>query len=301
MAHKTVIIDCDPGIDDAFALMLALNSPEALEVIAITTVGGNKPLAVTTGNALRILEFAGRTDIPVHAGAENPLIARPEKTSTFHGSDGLGNCGWPDANCVASQTHAAIAIIDAVMARPPGSISLCALAPLTNIALALTLEPRLAERLEGLWIMGGSIDPEEREARAEFNFLIDPHAAHMVLASRAPIRMFGLNATEQAPIAAGLLAALRENPATDTGVLKMLAFYAARAESIHDVCALAALIAPDAASYEKQAVSVECQDVRTAGQCRISKTGPLIEIANKLDNAAILALTKLALTSSPSA
>ena len=158
MAPRSIIIDTDPGQDDAVAIMLALAFPEAIEVIGITAVAGNVPLAKTSTNALKLLELVGRTDVPVFAGAVAPLMVPLETAEYVHGESGLNGWTFPDPVTPLQTTFGPDFIIEAVMSRPEKTVTLCPLGPLTNVALALAKEPRLAARLEEIVLMGGAKD-----------------------------------------------------------------------------------------------------------------------------------------------
>jgi uridine nucleosidase len=196
---ENIIIDCDPGIDDAMAILLALNSPE-LNVVGLTTVFGNTSVAATTRNALNLLDLAGRTDIPVARGADFPLVAARGMLGEFvHGSDGMGGIGWTKVNNPAQREdarHAAQFIVDTVMARP-GEITLVPIGPLTNIALALQLEPRIAQNVKRVVIMGGTVTkPGNVSPTAEANVHNDPHASALVFGAGWDLTMIGLDVTE---------------------------------------------------------------------------------------------------------
>ena len=196
MAAQPIILDCDPGQDDAIAILLALASPE-LEPLAITTVGGNVPLPLTERNARRILALAGRSDVPVYAGCDRPLVRPLETAEYVHGESGLDGAELPEPTLPLAAGHAIQAIIDLVMARPKGSVTLCATGPLTNVAIALRQEPRLAAQLRQIVLMGGAIDHGNVTPAAEFNIYVDPHAADIVFGCGAPTTMFGLDVTHQ--------------------------------------------------------------------------------------------------------
>lgn len=192
-----IIIDTDPGQDDALTILLALASPE-IELLGVTTVAGNVPVAQTTENALKTLDLVGRADIPVHAGADRPLL-RPGVTATHvHGKTGFEGVDLPPPSREATPGHAVDFIIRTVMENPPGTITLCTIGPLTNIALALAKEPALRERIGQIVTMScafsevGNITPT-----AEFNIYVDPHAARMVFESGIPLVVFPLDVTHQ--------------------------------------------------------------------------------------------------------
>ena len=198
---KRIILDTDPGIDDAAAILLALASPE-LSVEAITAVYGNGPVEQCASNALRILHAAGRLDIPVYRGAAKPLLRSPNEgwASQVHGADGLGNIHSPlppSRQEAAARRHAVLEIIDRVMSSP-GEITILALGRMTNVALALSLEPRLAESVGGIIVMGGALSvPGNVSPVASANLYEDPEAAAMVYSSGAPLVQVGLDVCNQ--------------------------------------------------------------------------------------------------------
>jgi purine nucleosidase len=187
---KHVIIDCDPGHDDAIALLLALGSPDELDVLAVTTVAGTVSEPKSNRNARKILEVGGRGDVPVHEGCTRPLVY--PHVPYFPDDDGLRGVALPEPVAKPAREHAVDAIIDTVRSRQPGTVTLCALGPLTNVALALAKAPEIAELLAGIALMGGAAGLGNVTPAAEFNVLTDPHAAAMVFASEARITMFGL-------------------------------------------------------------------------------------------------------------
>ena len=195
---KRIIIDTDPGIDDAAAIFLALASPE-LSVEAITAVYGNGPVEQCAGNALRILNAAGRSDIPVYQGAAKPLLRSPNDgwAGRVHGADGLGNTELPLPPVSLGQHHAVLEIIDRVMSSP-GEITILAMGRLTNVALALSVEPRLAGSVAEIIVMGGALSvPGNVSPVASANLYEDPEAAAMVYSSGAPLVQVGLDVCNQ--------------------------------------------------------------------------------------------------------
>ncbi len=195
-APRKILIDTDPGIDDAMAIFYALASPE-LDVVALTTVFGNAHTPVCTANALRLLEIAERTDIPVAHGAEVPLAQKFRGPVDFvHGADGQGDAGTTPPSTRAIDQPAAELIVEMVMAIP-GEITLVPLGPLTNIARAITLEPRLAANTAGIVLMGGNaFCGGNASPGAEANIINDPEAADIVFGADCPIVMAGLDVTE---------------------------------------------------------------------------------------------------------
>lgn len=189
-----VVFDCDPGKDDAFAIFLALACPEALNVLAITTLGGNVPIEHTTGNALRILAAASRTDIPVYRGCARPMLKALETAEESHGVDGLGGSGLPDVSGAPQPDHAIAAIIR-MLETCPEQLTIAAIGPLTNIAMVLIARPDLADKIGHLAVMGGAQGRGNMTEYAEFNIHVDPHAAHVALSVCAPITLVTLDTT----------------------------------------------------------------------------------------------------------
>ncbi|MFQ5623421.1 MAG: nucleoside hydrolase [Paracoccaceae bacterium] len=198
MAARPIIIDTDPGQDDAVAILLALASPE-LEVLGVTAVAGNVPLPLTQKNARKVVELAGRTDVPVFAGASRPLVRKLVTAENVHGKTGLDGPDLPEPTMPLQARHAVDFIVDTLRQRPPGSVTLCALGPLTNIALALVRAPDIAGRIERIVLMGGGFfEGGNTTPAAEFNVYVDPHAAKTVFASGVPITVLPLDVTHRA-------------------------------------------------------------------------------------------------------
>ena len=190
-----VIIDTDPGVDDALALLLAMRSPE-LKIEAITTVAGNVPLELTLPNALRMVEIAGRTDVPVAAGAKGPLMRRLVTAAYAHGENGLGGAVFPEPT-IKPVADPAAQVIRQIVRKYPGEVTLLPIGPLTNIASALNLDSELAGMVRGIVMMGGSLSGGNITPAAEFNVYVDPEAARIVFQSGTPITMVGLDATRK--------------------------------------------------------------------------------------------------------
>jgi len=190
-----VIIDTDPGVDDALALLLAMRSPE-LKIEAITPVAGNVPLELTLPNALRMVEIAGRTDIPVAAGARAPLMRRLVTATYAHGENGLGGAVFPEPTTKPVATPAAD-MIRQIVRKYPGEVTLITIGPLTNIATALNSDPELASMVRALVMMGGSLSGGNITPAAEFNVYVDPEAARIVFQSGIPVTMVGLDVTRR--------------------------------------------------------------------------------------------------------
>src|SRR5205807_1721502 len=190
-----VVIDTDPGVDDALALLLAMRSPE-LKIEAITPVAGNVPLELSLPNALRMVEIAGRTDIPVAVGAKAPLLRRLVTAAYAHGENGLGGAVFPEPKIKPVAEPAAV-FIRQIVRNYPGEVTLIPVGPLTNIATALTADPELARMVRGIVMMGGSLSGGNITPAAEFNVYVDPEAARIVFQSGIPIKMVGLDVTRK--------------------------------------------------------------------------------------------------------
>lgn len=263
---ERVIIDCDPGVDDAVALFLAFASPE-IEILGVTAVAGNIPLALTEANARRVCEIGRRTDIKVFAGCGRPLLYPERRGATVHGADGLGGVNLPEPRMPLEAGHAVNFIIDQVRAAP-GEITLAVLGPMTNLAAALSMAPDIAAKIRRLVFMGGAaFCPGNVTPRAEFNFWFDPHAAQAVLASRIPAVMLGLDATGKAVITPERTERLRKaGPSGDLSA-RMLSSYAAAGDLLlHDPCVTAYLVAPEMFSGVDAFCEVEVQSDLTIGQ-----------------------------------
>ncbi len=272
MAPRRIIIDCDPGQDDAVALLMALASPEALDVAAVTTVAGNVPLARITDNARRIVELAGRPDVPVHAGCPRPILHALVTAEEVHGETGLNGVSLPEPTLPLAPGHAVQVIIERLMAEPEGSITLVPTGPLTNVALAIVQEPRIVPRIGRIVLMGGARGLGNVTASAEFNFYVDPHAARIVFEAGAPIVMFGLDVTHQVLTTSERLDRIR-GLGTPVGqaVAAILDFYGRHdierhglaGAPLHDPCTVAWLLAP--ALFK----GTDCRvDIETEGLCR---------------------------------
>jgi purine nucleosidase len=296
---QRVIIDCDPGQDDAIALLLALCSPEELEVVAVTTVAGNVSEPACNRSARMILEAVHRGEVPVHSGCVRPLL-RP-LARYFADDDGLPGVRLPEPQIEPAAGHAVDAIIQAVYAHPPQTITLCALGPLTNVALVLAKDPDVADRLTGIALMGGAAGLGNVTPAAEFNILTDPHAAAMVFASDANLIMFGLEVCHRAVVDDGWverLAGLGTRAADITaGLLRNYgnAVDAERYRSLglplYDPCVIAWLLSPELFTGARQRVDVEVEGKLCQGRTVVDVEGltgepPNATVMSDLDNAA---------------
>jgi purine nucleosidase len=285
MPHP-IIIDTDPGIDDAVAILLALASPE-LEVRGLVTVAGNVPLAATTRNALAILELAGRAEIPVYAGCPRPIALDTLAAERSHGAGGLGDLALPEPTRRARPEHGVVWLIETLRRAAPRSVTLCALGPLTNIAAALVMAPEIAGGVARLVLMGGGSHGNVTPA-AEFNIHADPQAAAIVFASGLPVTMVPLDVTltvrstpeRIAPIRAlgtkaGAAAAELLGPRRALGQPPM---------PMHDPCVIAYLLMPELFHGRDAAVAVETQGALTLGMTVIDRP----ERAGRPANAQVL-------------
>ncbi|MEQ3624251.1 MAG: nucleoside hydrolase [Celeribacter sp.] len=259
-----IVIDTDPGIDDAIALLYALRHPD-LSVIALTTVAGNIGLPVTTDNAGRLAALAGRA-LPVHSGAAAPMARAAEPELAIHGSDGLGGVFLPEARIGPSRHGAVTALSDLLMQAPPGTIELHCLAPLTNIAELLLRTPQVAARIKRLIVMGGAVATHGNfgpEGRAEFNLGQDPDAAAIVLHAGLDLTLIPLDATRQFRADAAYVQALRDAGSTAATTCADLidAYFGANSDResrpLHDPCVPLLALHPELFHMETRMLEVE--------------------------------------------
>jgi purine nucleosidase len=260
-----IILDCDPGIDDALAIAFAHGHP-SVELTGITTVAGNVGLPKTTRNGLAVADFVGAASVPVTAGCARPLLRPARDARDVHGDTGLGGAVIPDSPRAPRDGHAIDFIIDAICATP-GEITLVATGPLTNIALAVRTEPRLVRSVREFVIMGGSAGRGNVTPAAEYNIWADPEAASVVFGAGWTVRMIGLDVTLQALATAPI----RERMATlgslgSALLLPALAQYNENPDpAVHDVCAVASIAVPDVFGYTPANVQIETTGQLTSG------------------------------------
>lgn len=267
-----VIIDTDPGQDDAVAILLALASPE-IELLGIVAVAGNVPLALTEVNARKICELAGRPDVPVYAGAVRPMVRDLVTAEHVHGKTGLDGPDLPAPTMPLQAQHGVDFLIETVMAED--DVTLAVLGPMTNVALALTREPRLAERLKGIVAMGGGLfEGGNITPAAEFNIYVDPHAADVVFRSGVPITLLPLDLTHTCLTTRARVAAFRAmGTRVGTAVAELLDFferfdeqkYGQEGGPLHDPNVIAWLIAPELYAGRKINVEIETRSELTMG------------------------------------
>jgi len=279
---QKVIIDTDPGVDDAFALFLALRSRE-LKVLAVTAVAGNVPLSVTLPNALRLVEMTGRSNFPVAAGASSPLIRKLVTAAYAHGNNGLAGVEFPAARLDAVKEPAAD-LISRLVRGNAGEVTIIAIGPLTNVALALRQDPEIISMIRGIVLMGGSLSGGNVTPAAEFNFYVDPEAASIVFESGIPIRMVGLDVTRKVQLTEEHVAAFRAGAGRVSEAATRIAeavMQMARGEKwqggphLHDPLAVSSMIDPEIVTFEDYHVEIETSGSITAGESVGWKHAPL--------------------------
>nr|ELR5135469.1 nucleoside hydrolase [Providencia rettgeri] len=270
---KKIILDCDPGHDDAIALLLAYGNPD-IDLLAVTTVAGNQTLEKVTYNALAIAEMAKITGVPFAAGSVRPLVRNSEVAPDIHGDSGLDGPILPTPTLKLDERHAVSLIIDTIMSHPPKTVTLVPTGALTNIALAARLEPRIVERVKEVVLMGGGYHVGNWSAVAEFNIKIDPEAAHIVFNEKWPLTMVGLDLTHQAlaiPDVVNEIAAIGSD--CSQFVVELLDFFGKMykqaqgfdAPPVHDPCAVAYVIDPSVITTQKVPIDIELTGSLTLG------------------------------------
>ena len=270
---KKIILDCDPGHDDAIAMLLAWGNPE-IDLVGVTTVMGNQTIEKVTRNALAVARVAGITGVPFARGAHRPLVREAQVAEAIHGSSGLDGPVLPEPTVILDRRHAVDFIIETVMASEPGEITLVPTGPLTNIALAVRMEPRIATRVREVVLMGGGVNVGNWSATSEFNIVADPEAAHVVFDESWPVTMVGLDVTHQAlatPTVASAIEAVGTGPARFVGELLDFFANAYRGEQgfefppVHDPCAVAYVIEPSVLTTVPVPLRVELSGALTLG------------------------------------
>ncbi|HLZ56887.1 MAG TPA: nucleoside hydrolase [Ktedonosporobacter sp.] len=272
MSHK-IILDCDPGHDDAIAILLAARHPD-IELLAITTVAGNQSVEKTSRNALKVCSLANIRNIPIARGMEHPLVRPARHAADIHGESGLDGPNLPEPDIALASQHAVDLLIDRLM-RSEGDITLVATGPLTNLATAMRLEPAILPKIKAISLMGGAIGLGNTTPAAEFNIWCDPEAAAIVFDCGRPITMTPLEVTHQALATEEVLSRLRgsgrkvANFAAD-----LLVFFASTYRQVfnfsvppvHDPCAVATVIDPDIVQAKMMRVEIETAGQWSAGQ-----------------------------------
>lgn len=279
---QRIIIDTDPGVDDAMAIFLALRSPE-LKVEAITAVSGNVPLSFTLPNALRLVEIAGHPEVPVAGGAAFPLVRRLVTAAYVHGNNGLGGVEFPEAK-IKPVPETASELIRRIVRANPGEITIAAVGPLTNIATVLKADPGIAKMIKSFALMGGSLSGGNITPAAEFNFYVDPEAARVVFDSGVPILMVGLDVTHKVLLRESHVHTLEaaQNPVSQVAAKIMRATFGRIAKTndetvvaMHDPLTIASLIDPSVVTLRDYYVQIETAGELTAGQSIGYSHGPV--------------------------
>lgn len=275
MPARKIIIDTDPGQDDAVAILLALASPEELEVLGITAVAGNVPLELTARNARMVCELAGKLETPVFAGCDRPLAHDLVTAEHVHGKTGLDGPDLPEPSMPLQDGDAVDFIIETLRAQPEKTVTLCPLGPLTNIAAALKRAPDIAARIQEIVLMGGAyFEVGNITPAAEFNIYVDPEAAEIVFKCGAPITVMPLDVTHKALVTSSRNEAFRAlGTPVGIAVAQMTDFferfdkekYGSNGAPLHDPCVTAYLLQPDLFSGRFINVEIETRSDLTRG------------------------------------
>ena len=286
---ENIILDCDPGRDDAFAIALALASPEEINLLGVTAVAGNIAVSLAQRNARLILEICGHPEIPVYTGAKNPLKREPVGAENHHGDGGLEGIDVYEPAASVQSTDAIDYILDSLSEADAGSITIVATGPLTNLAIAYARAPEIFTRARQIVIMGGA----QREGgnitpSAEFNIFADPHAAASIMHCDCPLVMFGLDVTHQ--VLAGRPEAdyMRRHGGDAAKTLSNLVLPVSEKQinagsaTLHDPCTIAWLIQPDLFQTKSVNIEVECDSPLTQGMTIVDMRGRSGRLANVL-------------------
>ena len=278
MARK-IIIDCDPGQDDAVALLLALASPDELELLGITTVSGNVPLDLTQRNARMMCDLAGKQDIPVYAGCAEPTVRPLITAEAIHGQTGINGIDVFEPETPLQSKHAVDFIVETLLAADESSVTLVPIGPLTNIATAISREPAILSGIEEIVIMGGAMrEGGNCTPSAEFNIIVDPQAADLVFCCGRPITAMGLDLTHQVLSTVDRVERIKDlgNPVA-IATAAMLSFfdrydtakYASKGAPLHDPCTVAWLLKPELFEGKACNISIETESELTMGHTAV--------------------------------
>lgn len=275
MSARKVIIDTDPGQDDAVAILLALASPDEIDVLGVTAVAGNVPLALTAKNARIVCELAGFPGTKVYAGCDRPLVRNLVTAEHVHGKTGLDGPVLPDPQMQLQHQHAVDFIIETIRREDPRTVTLCVLGPMTNIASAFQRAPDIVDRVKEIIMMGGAyFEVGNITPAAEFNIYVDPEAAEIVFKSGVPLIVFPLDVTHKVLVTRERNDALRQlGTPVGIAVAQMTDFferfdkekYGSNGAPLHDPCVTAYLIKPDLFTGRSINVEIETQSKLTAG------------------------------------
>ena len=279
MTARKVIIDCDPGQDDAVALFLAMSSPDELDILGVTTVAGNVPLELTQRNARMMCDIAGLTDLPVYAGCERPMVLEPITAEYIHGNTGIDGVDVFEPDTPLQQGHAVDFMIETLLAADKGTVTLIPTGPMTNVATAIQREPAILDSIHEIVAMGGAMrEGGNRSPSAEFNVLVDPHAADIVYNSGKPVTALGLDVTHQVLSTRERVARMRAlDNAVAVATADMLSFfhrydtkkYGSEGAPLHDPCTIAWLLRPDLFATRRCNLSVEKESELTLGHTAV--------------------------------
>jgi purine nucleosidase len=291
---RKIILDCDPGHDDAMAILLAHGNPE-IELLAITTVAGNQTVDKTSLNARRVCTIAGIRDVPVAAGCDRPLIRELQTAAYIHGESGLDGPAFGEPTVPLDPRHAVDLLIELLM-QSSGDITLVPTAPLTNIAMAVRKEPRIVKKVQEIILMGGAYTRGNTTPAAEFNIAVDPEAAAIVFTAGWPLTMVGLDLTHQALATPAIL---RRIAALGTPVariaVELMEFFRETyrrnagfdSPPVHDPCAVARVIDPDVMQCVDAFVAIEIRGEFSSGMTVTDFSGRLgqknVQVATRLD------------------
>nr|WP_303769894.1 nucleoside hydrolase [Actinomyces oris] len=294
--QRKILLDCDPGHDDAVAMMLAWGNP-SIELLGVTTVGGNQTLDKVTRNALSVATVVGMHDVPIAAGCRLPLVRPVEIAPDVHGDSGLDGVELPEPAVELDPRHGVDLIIETIMSNEPGTVTLVPTGPLTNIAMAARKEPRIVERVQEVVLMGGGYHVGNWSPVAEFNIKVDPEAAHIVFNEKWPIVMVGLDLTHQALATDEVAERIAAVPGSVSQfTLGLFTFFRKAYQDaqgfdfppVHDPCTLAYLIDPTVVETVKVPVDVELNGSLTTGMTVADFRAPAPEdchtkVATRLD------------------
>ena len=259
---RNIVLDCDPGHDDAIAILLAGHNPQ-LNLLGISVVAGNQTIEKTARNALNVATYLG-IDVPIAIGCEFPMVRDRVICAAVHGESGLDGFEFPKYDKPFDKRHGVQLIIDSVMNNE--DVTVVATGPLTNVAMAIKLEPQLIRRIKEIVLMGGSIDNGNTSPAAEFNIMCDPEAAHVVFSSGIPVKMVGLNVTRKVLVTEDVIARMEKvnNKASDMFVKLMKVFnenqrktFGVKAGPLHDPATIASLIDENLIKYQKMNVEID--------------------------------------------
>jgi len=283
MTTRKIIIDCDPGQDDAVMLLLALACPDDFDILGITTVAGNVPLDLTQRNARIMCELAGRTDVPVYAGCDKPMRRELITAENVHGKTGIDGVEIYQPNMPLQDQHAVEFTIETLLGSQDNSITLVPTGPLTNIGRAISRQPDILPKIKEIVLMGGAMrEGGNTTPCAEFNILEDPDAAHIVLHCRRPITIVPLDVTHQALVSRERIEKLRElDTKVGHAIVGMMEFfnrfdsekYGSEGAPLHDPCTIAFLLKPELFKGKMCNVEVETESLLTMGHTAVDFWG----------------------------